>query len=118
MTEEDGAIGLVSKFVEVINAGNSKALMKLQSKDFTLIDMDGEKNVGRDGWYDYFSAYPNYTIHIKQILTSGTSVAIIGKTSGSHIESKIEEAETVVWIAEVEDGLVSYWRIYSDLNTA
>lgn len=47
------------KFLEVINAGDSKALIKLQTEDFTLIDMAGDVFRGRDGWLDYFSAYPN-----------------------------------------------------------
>ena len=29
------------KFVEVINAGDSERLTKLQTKDFTFIDMEG-----------------------------------------------------------------------------
>ena len=47
------------KFVEVINAGDSEALIKLQTEDFTLIDMAGDIFRGRDGWQGYFSAYQN-----------------------------------------------------------
>ena len=104
------------KFVEVINAGDSKALIKLQTEDFTLIDMAGDVFRGRDGWQDYFSAYPKYKIHVQHVLMSGNAVAIIGKTTGSHVPPEVEEHETVLWTAEIRDGLVAEWRIYSDIE--
>jgi hypothetical protein len=106
------------KFVEVINAGDSKALIELQTEDFTLIDMAGDVFRGRDGWQDYFSAYPKYKIHVHHVLGSGNAVAIIGKTTGSHVPPEVEEHETVLWTAEIRDGLVAEWRIYSDIEEA
>lgn len=104
------------KFVGVINAGDSEALIKLQTEDFTLIDMAGDVFRGRDGWQDYFSAYPKYKIHVQHVLTSGDGVAIIGKTTGSHVPSEVEEKELVLWTADIRNGLVAEWRIYSDIN--
>ncbi|MFX1562684.1 MAG: nuclear transport factor 2 family protein [Promethearchaeota archaeon] len=104
------------KFVDVINAGDSKRLIKLQTEDFTLIDMAGDITRGRDGWEGYFSDYPKYKILVQHVLTSGNGVAIIGTTTGSHIAPEIEEKETVLWIAEIRDGLVAEWRIYSDIE--
>jgi ketosteroid isomerase-like protein len=106
------------KFVEVINAGDSKALIELQTEDFTLIDMAGDVFRGRDGWQDYFSAYPKYKIHVHHVLMSGNAVAIIGKTTGSHVSPEVEEHEAVLWTAEIRDGLVAEWRIYSDIEEA
>jgi hypothetical protein len=77
------------KFVEVINAGDSLELIKLQTEDFTFIDMTGDKYSGRNGWSDYFASFPNYQIHVQLILTSGNGVAIIGKTTGSHIPLEV-----------------------------
>jgi hypothetical protein len=45
-------------------------------------------------------------------LGCGNGVAIIGKTSGSHVGPEVEEREILVWTAEVQDGLISEWRIY------
>jgi len=104
------------RFVEVINAGDSEGLVKLQTEDFTLVDTGGDVFRGRSGWQDYFSAYPNYRIHAQHVLTSGSGVAIIGKTTGSHVSPEVEENETVLWTAEIRDGLVSEWRIYSDIK--
>lgn len=104
----------VLKFIDCINAGDSERLKAHQTEDFTFIDMEGDVHVGRDGWEDYFSDHPEYKIHIQNILVSGTGVAIIGKTTGSHVDSKVEVLETVLWIAEVWDGLIARWRIYAD----
>ncbi len=104
------------EFVKVINAGDSQALIKLQTEDFTLIDMAGDVYRGRDGWQDYFSAYPEYRIHVKHVLTSGKGVAIIGKTTGSQVPAEIEDKETVLWTAEIRNGLIAKWRLYSDIG--
>jgi len=118
LSVEVGAKSVALKFVEVINAGNSQALTMLQTEDFTFIDMARDVFRGRDGWQDYFSAYPKYKIHVQHVLTSGNGVAIIGKTTGSHVPPEVEEKETVLWTAEVRDGLVAEWRIYSDIEEA
>jgi hypothetical protein len=113
----DNAKSIALKFVEIINAGDSEELIKLQTEGFKLIDMTGDIYRGRDGWPDYFSAYPKY-IHVRYVLTSGDGVAIIGKTTGSHVPPEVEEKETVLWTAEIREGLVAKWRIYSDIEEA
>lgn len=45
-------------------------------------------------------------------------MAIIGKTTGSHVPPEVEEKETVLWTAEIRNGLVAEWRIYSDIEEA
>ena len=104
------------KFVEIINKGDSKELIKLQTEDFTLIDMAGDTYQGRDDWKDYFTTYPKYKIHTQHILTSGNAIAIIGKTTGSHIQPELEQKETVLWTAEIRNNQVAQWRIYSNIE--
>ena len=104
------------KFVEAINHGDSKALIRLQTEDFTLVDAEGGVFRGRDGWEGYFADYPKYKIHIQKVLTGGSGVAIIGKTTGSQVPAEIEEKETVLWTAEIRDGLVAEWRLYTDIR--
>ena len=103
------------KFLEVINAGDPERLIKLQTEDFTFIDTAGDVTRGRDGWPSYFSSYPKYKIHVQHVLTGGNGVAIIGKTTGSHVPPEVEEKETVLWTAEIRDGLVAEWRIYTNI---
>jgi len=116
--KRDNAKFVALKFVEVINAGDSEGLIKLQTEDFTFIDMGGDVYRSRDGWQNYFSSFPKYKIHVQHVLLSGNGVAIIGKTTGSHIPPEVEEKETVLWTAEIRDGLVAEWRIYSDIEEA
>ena len=104
--------------MDVINAGDSEELIKLQTEGFTLIDMAGDVYRGRDGWQGYFSAYPKYNIHVQYGLTSGNGVAIIGKTTGSQVPPEVQEKETAPCAAEIRDGLVAEWRIYSDIEKA
>ncbi len=106
------------KFVGIINSGDSEELIKLQTEDFTFIDMAGDVTHGRDGWPSYFSSYPKYKIHVQHVLTSGNGVAIICKTTGSHVPPEVEEHENVLWTAEIQGGLVAEWRIYSDIEEA
>jgi hypothetical protein len=80
--------------------------------------MAGDVTRGRDGWPSYFASFPKYKIHVQQVLTSGNGVAIIGKTTGSHVPPEVEEKETVLWTAEIQDCLVAEWRIYSDIEEA
>ena len=101
-------------FVDRINAGDSKGLMELQSEGFTLVDYEGEVYRGRSGWEDYFEECPNYKIHVSHAITSGNGVAILGRTTGSHVSPEVEEKETILWIAQIRDGLVAEWRLYSD----
>jgi hypothetical protein len=105
-------------FVECINAGDPEALKAHQTGDFAFTDMSGEVTRGRQGWEDYFTSYPDYKIHIKRVLIGGDGVAIIGRTTGSHIPPEVEEHETILWTAEIRGGLVSEWRIYTDIEEA
>ena len=115
MSKPEELKSVALKFVEAINAGDSVALIKLQTEDFTLIDVEGDVYRGRDGWQDYFSTYPKYKIHVQHILAGSNGVAIIGKTTGSQIPPEIEEKETVLWTAEIRNGLVAEWRLYTDI---
>jgi len=116
--KQDNVKSIALEFVEVINAGDSEKLLELQTKDFTFIDMTGDVYHGRDDWQGYFSAYPKYKIHVQHVLVGGNGVAIIGKTTGSHVPPEVEKHETVLWTAEIRNGHVAEWRIYSDLEEA
>lgn len=105
-------------FVECINAGDPEALKAHQTEDFAFTDMSGEVTRGRQGWEDYFTSYPDYRIHVERVLIGGEGVAIIGRTTGSHVSQEVEEHETVLWTAEIRGGLVSEWRIYTDIKEA
>jgi limonene-1,2-epoxide hydrolase len=107
---------VVLKYVEAINTRDPQALMALQTEDFTFINYEGEAYVGRAGWQDYFTSYPEYKIHVDRLVTSGNGVAIIGRTTGCHVGPEVEARWTVLWTAEVRKGFIAEWRIYSDVE--
>ena len=113
---------VVLDYVAGINRGDSQRLAGLTAAEFTFTDMEGDMYVVRDReaiakfWDDYFTPYPDYRIYVQNVLVGGDGVAILGQTTGSHLAAEIEAREKVLWIAEVRDGLVAEWRIYSTLG--
>jgi len=85
-----------------------------------MIAYEAKHETGREllkkGFQDYFTDFPEFKIQVSKVTRSGDAIAIIDKTTGSHIAFEIEAKETVIWIARVEDNLVSEWRIFSDFN--
>ena len=108
------------KLVQYINEGDLEGIASVTSDEYTFTDIPGRvyifrgKEAIKRSWEAYLSAFPNYRIHVHRVLKGGKGVAIIGRTTGSHVPPAIEDKSTVLWIAEVEDGLVPEWRIYSD----
>jgi uncharacterized protein (TIGR02246 family) len=108
---------VVLEFVERINRRDAGGLAELMTEGFTFVDYAGDVERGRDqlreSFAEYFRLYPEYLIHVDEVLRSGKDIAILGTTTGSHVASEEEAGETVLWVAEVEGGLVASWRIYA-----
>ena len=115
---ESAATNVVLEFVERINAHDLEGICALMTEDFTFTDYEGKiergKELMRTGWEGYLSSFPKYKIIVQHVLIGGGGVAIIGKTTGSHLPPEVEEKETVLWTAEIRNGRVAEWRIYSD----
>ncbi|UCG42889.1 MAG: nuclear transport factor 2 family protein [candidate division WOR-3 bacterium] len=112
---------LVLEFVDRINRQDEHALRRLMHPDFAFIDCEGDAcrwaDRMRDGFRVYFDAYPDYLIHVDKLVNSGEDgVLVIGRTTGSHIKPETEVRETVVWKADIRDGLVCERRIYADTD--
>ena len=108
---------IVESFVAAINAQDLNKLVELMSQDHTFIDNGGNVYTGRDrmkaAWESYFFSFPNYRIQVEFILPSGADIAVVGKTTGSHVSAEQEERELVVWTAKIADDLVSEWRVFA-----
>ncbi len=108
------------QFVAYINSQDLEGLVSLMSEDFTMTVHKGEPEIGRermtDGFRGYFSDFPDYRIHVEKVARCGNEIALVGKSTGSHVPAEIEEKETVVWIARLEDDVVAEWRIFSDMD--
>lgn len=104
---------VVLRFVGYVNEGNLEGIASLISEDVKFTDILGRVYREKEFMAGYLCEFPNYKIHVHHVLQSGNGVAIVGKTTGSHVAPEIEEKETLVWTVEFKDGLISEWRIYS-----
>ncbi|MGD8967516.1 MAG: nuclear transport factor 2 family protein [Anaerolineae bacterium] len=112
------SVSIVRTFVEYVNAGDLKRIASLISDDVKFTDIQGRVYREKGFMAGYLSEFPEYRILVQHMLQGGQGVAIVGQTTGSHVPPEIEERETLVWTAEVRDGLITEWRIYSDLEYA
>jgi hypothetical protein len=104
---------VVLQIIEMINQGNLQGITSFVSEKVVFTDILGRVYQEKDFMENYLLAFPEYKIRVHHALQGGNGVAILGKTSGSHVPSQVEEHEWLVWTAELEDGLISMWRIYS-----
>jgi uncharacterized protein (TIGR02246 family) len=114
-----GPADVALEFVERINVGDLEGLTALMTEDHTFVDLEGDVERGREamreGWAGFFSAFPEYTIHVSRVAALESVVIIIGNTTGSQVPPEIEAQETVIWAARIEGGLVAEWHIvYAD----
>jgi hypothetical protein len=109
---------LTFRFVECINERDSDNLAAMMSDGFKFTDVAGEvftvesMSEKKKFWDDYFRCYPDYRIRIDMMLSSGTDIAFIGKTSHSHVPRWVEVNETLIWYVGIAGGQVSEWRIF------
>ena len=88
--------------------------------DHTLVVLDEPplvgRNANREAWQGYFSSFPAYVIYPRHIAAAGTTVGVLGATTGSHLglpdDEELEIA--VIWVAEVDGGKLSQWRVADD----
>jgi len=115
------ALKTVAEFIDCINQGNAQGVIDLIASDHTFIDIKGhvEKDYERivRGWNEYFEVYKNYKIYIRQIFELDDSIALLGHTTGSHLNLSDEvefHAESVIWLARVAEDKITHWQIFSD----
>ena len=110
---------LVFTFVDAINAGDTEKLASMMADGFIFTDIAGDAftvkglSEKKKFWDDYINSYPKYKIVIQTILSSGTDIAFIGKTRGSHMPRSIEVNEILIWYAGIKDDKIAEWRIFS-----
>jgi ketosteroid isomerase-like protein len=109
---------IVRTFVEYVNEGDLAGIASLLAERVKFTDIQGRVYREKEFMADYLSNFPDYQILVHHILQGGQGAAIVGRTAGSHVPPEIEEREILVWTAEVRDGLITEWRIYSDLEYA
>jgi ketosteroid isomerase-like protein len=110
----------VVSFIDAINRGDVERLAQLMTDDHRLqvmeeVPLDG-KAANVEAWRGYADAFPRYVIYPEQIVGRGGRVAVVGRTTGSHLllTDSEELRLTVIWRAEVSHGLLSLWQVIED----
>jgi hypothetical protein len=69
-----------------------------------------------DSWRGYAAAFPAYTLVVRAVVEHGGRVVVLGHTTGSHLglAAEDEQALTLIWLAEVSDGLIRSWTLVED----
>lgn len=107
-------------FIDCINRTDLVKLAELIHQDHRLVMADEPPIVGRDAnieaWRGYFGAFPEYVIYPRVLVTNASRVAVLGATTGSHLNLPDEEELQldVIWIGEAHDGSLTLWRVCDD----
>ena len=114
-------VAAVISFIDHINRGDVQGFGALMTDDHELAIFDEDPLPGRTAnmtaWAGYTAAYPHYVIYPRTITEPQPGhVAVLGHTSGSHLELTDEEERklSVIWLAQVTDGRLRCWRLLED----
>ena len=113
-------LATVISFIDRINHCDVEGLSRLMTDEHTLQILDEKPIVGREenveAWRGYMTAFPRYVIYPSRLTVVGDRVAVLGTTTGSHLGLPDEDELklSVIWRAEVLDGLVARWELLED----
>jgi ketosteroid isomerase-like protein len=116
------AVAVAVSFIDRINRTDVDALAELMTDDHSLHVFEEPPLVGRaanvEGWRGYFASFPDYVIYPRHIVENAGVVAILGHTTGSHLElsDADERLMTLIWLAAVVDGAVRSWTLVEDTD--
>jgi uncharacterized protein (TIGR02246 family) len=114
---------IAQAFLRAINRQDVEGLVKLMAPDHRFVDSLGNLVAGREkmraGWAGYFKMVPDYSIAIEESFCDGPVVLMLGVAEGTYAPDGNAKAENrwktpVALRAQVEDGLVTEWRVYAD----
>jgi hypothetical protein len=114
------SVAAVISFIDCINRGDIEGLGRLMSSDHKLVVFDEPPLSGRganiEAWRGYAGDFPSYVIYPHRIVEHDNGVAVLGHTTGSHLglPDKDERKLTLIWLAEVDNGMVRTWRLIPD----
>jgi limonene-1,2-epoxide hydrolase len=116
-------IDVVKAFIAAINSRKPAEIARLMTKDHTFVDPGGSTQSGRDnmtaGWEQYYRMFPDYEIHVENVLCDADLVAAFGSASGTYNGKRglVPENRIVMpaaWKAVVKDGKIKFWQVYAD----
>jgi ketosteroid isomerase-like protein len=124
--EDDSMIDsteIVKKYISHINEHDIPGLLEMTSQDAVFIDSMGINTEGKsemsNAWNTLLTFFPDYTIIVKDIISTNGMVAVFGTAKGTLstdgkilAENKFEIPAS--WTAVVKNGMISKWRVYAD----
>jgi ketosteroid isomerase-like protein len=111
---------LAISFIDAINGNDLDRMAALMVDGHTLVIFDEAPVVGRatnlQAWAGYCGSWPNYVIYPRRMAQVGDDIAILGHTTGSHLEVPDDEesALTLIWICRTGRGQVTAWELLED----
>lgn len=113
-------MAVVIGFIDAINRGDIRRLGSLTALHHTLQVLAGPPLTDWeeiwDAWTSHTSTCPDYVIYPARIIDDGDTVVVIGSTTGSKfgLSDEEERRRTVIWKAQVHDGLLTLWQVIDD----
>jgi hypothetical protein len=120
VVDRQSPVKVVNEFIDCINRADVKRMGELMTDQHRLYVFDEPPLTGRDenvdAWTDYVTGFPTYRIHPHRVVGYGARVAVLGHTTGSHLNLPDEEEEklTLIWVAELAGGQLLSWRLVED----
>jgi len=120
---ESEIVRVALRFANEINRHDVDALMALTSDDHLFVDGLGHEVHGREklraAWKEYFSAFPDYHMDVRETFQSGRVVALLGTAGGTLLRNGVSRAEDrwkvpAAWRAVIDNGHVVHWQVYAD----
>ena len=113
-------LAVVLGFIDRINRTDLDGLCALMTDDHELRVLDeppvAGRDANRDAWRGYMTSFPEYVIYPEKFAVDGDRVAVLGRTTGSHLGLADEQELklTVIWVAHVFRDRLSRWEIHAD----
>ena len=111
---------LAVSFIDAINRNDLARLGELMSEDHELKVLTEPPVAGHaanvEAWRGYCGSWPGYVIYPRRMAQTGDTVAILGHTTGSHLELADDEESklTLIWLCRANGGFVSTWELIED----
>ena len=114
MTELVEAV--VDAFNDCINRRDLEGLSRLMTDGHKFIDaasgMVSGKRACVEAWKGFFSAFPDYRNHFDRMISTGSKVVIIGRSTCS--DPRL--AGPALWQAIIFDDRIDEWRVFADTS--
>ena len=119
----DSSEAVAQAFIRAINRQDVEELVELMAPDHRFVDSLGNAVAGREkmraGWAGYFKMVPDYSIAVEETYCDGPVFLMIGVAEGTYApdgDLKLDNRwkTPVALRAQVEEGLVTEWRVYAD----